>query len=134
MRMPNRLRSRAQGGGFTLVELLVVIAIIGILATIAIPQFAAYRRRGYETQVRADLKNAAVAQESYFADSQAYKNCAPCNFAALPGFNPTPAVTVTATAVGQIFTLTGSHSRCGADLWTYNSVTGTVSLPPTPCE
>ncbi len=61
----NRLRLKSESG-FTLIELLVVVAIIGILAAIAIPQFSAYRKRGYEAQVKSDLRNGAVAQEAYF--------------------------------------------------------------------
>ena len=53
----NRLRLKSESG-FTLIELLVVVAIIGILAAIAIPQFSAYRKRGYEAQIKSDLRNA----------------------------------------------------------------------------
>jgi type IV pilus assembly protein PilA len=67
--MLNKLRSRK---GFTLIELLIVVAIIGILAAIAIPQFAAYRMRGFNAAAQSDVKNFKSAMEAYFADSQTY--------------------------------------------------------------
>ena len=79
----DRLRLQSEKG-FTLIELLVVIAIIGILAAIAIPQFAAYRKRGYEATLKSDLRNAATAQEAYFAQNQTYKNGA---IQPPPGYN-----------------------------------------------
>ena len=58
--------------GFSLVELLVVLAIVGLLAVIAIPQFVSYRASAVDSQMKGDLKNAALAMESYFAEKKTY--------------------------------------------------------------
>jgi type IV pilus assembly protein PilA len=126
----NRLRLKAEGG-FTLIELLVVIAIIGILAAIAIPQFAAYRRRSFEAQVKSDLHNSAVAEEAYFVTGNTYKACTACTGTQLQGFNATNNVTVDSSGGPSTFTLTAHHANCqGGDVWTYSSVGGTIGGGP----
>lgn len=70
--MLNKFRFRKGQKGFTLIELLIVVAIIGILAAIAIPQFASYRQKAYNSSAQADLKNGKTGLESFYADFQNY--------------------------------------------------------------
>jgi len=58
--------------GFTLIELMIVVAIIGILAAIAIPQFANYRTKAFNSAAVSDLHTARMAEEAVFADYQNY--------------------------------------------------------------
>ena len=127
----NRLRLRAEGG-FTLIELLVVIAIIGILAAIAIPQFAAYRRRGYDSDAKSAVKNMATTQEAYFTDKNTYT--ASTTDLTSRGFKQgdnigiaTPAVSVT-TFIVSATAATGCTS--GTGVWTFANSTGLLTGAP----
>jgi type IV pilus assembly protein PilA len=112
--------------GFTLIELLVVVAIVGVLAAIAIPQFGAYRERGFRARIQSDARNAATAEEAYFAEANTYS--ADCT--TLPGFTKSDGVTIACTGDAAGFTVTTSHPgaprfQC---VYTSNPAAGTPNL------
>ena len=128
----NHLRLRSEGG-FTLIELLVVIAIIGILAAIAIPQFAAYRRRGYDSQAKSDLRNAATAQEAYFTDKNTYTSTV-STLTGTYGYRQSANLTMGTAGTSTTFVVTATvASGCSSStgVWSFASSSGVIT--GTPC-
>jgi len=120
---PSRL---SRNSGFSLIELLTVVAIIALLAAIAIPQFIAYRNRAIDAQMKSDLRNAAVAVESYFTKKSVY----PASMTEVEGFGvqPTSGVALTLNMVSpNTYTITAAKPGGTQPSFTFSSATGGVN-------
>ena len=101
----------AKKSGFTLIELLIVVVIIGILASIAIPKFAASREKSFVAAMKSDLKNLATYQEVYHNSTYTYST----SLSTL-GMSPSDGVTVTINeATGSGWAATAVHAGLTAE-------------------
>lgn len=125
-------RAPRSARGFSLIEVLTVVAIIGILASIAIPQYNDYLLRGKVAEAFTQLTTLQNRMEQYYLDNRNYgtdPNCgiAPPAGAAVKYFGY--ACVLTNAGQGFTYTATGTADTTGF-VYTVNEagVKGTTTV------
>jgi len=112
--------------GFTLLELIVVVAVLGVLVAIALQQFSLYRSRATDAAMRSDLKNAALAMESYYGEFLDYP--VSVNALQLVGYRRTNGVTLTINVSSpSSFSVTAAMPNGTQPSFTFDSTTGLIN-------
>jgi type IV pilus assembly protein PilE len=99
--------------GFTLIELMVVVAIIGILASIAVPAYTDYVKKGKASEAPGVLADLRIKMEQCYQDTRDYSNAA-CDAFCAPvsgAVNFTYACTGTRDATNYTITATGVSAK-----------------------
>lgn len=72
---------------FTLIEMMIAVAIIGILASVALPAYSDYVRRGHLPEAFGALAEFRARMEQYYQDNHSYGSAACADAAGTPGWS-----------------------------------------------
>lgn len=100
--------------GFTLIELMIVVAIIGIITSIAFPNYVRYVTKSKRSAAQALMLDIANREKQYFLDARTYTSTlSNLGISSLPSdvsanytisintpAGPPPSFTITATPIG----------------------------------
>lgn len=67
---------RLRAAGFTLIEVMVTVAIVAILASVALPAYTDYVRRGQLPEAFSSLADYRIKMEQYYQDNRNYGGAA----------------------------------------------------------
>ena len=74
--MKNRIKIlKLNPEGFSLVELMVVVSIIGVLASVAVPNFQKYQARAKQTEAKVQLSTIYTIERTFVMDQNSYTSC-----------------------------------------------------------
>src|SRR5262245_39661823 len=119
--------SRGKEQGFTLIELLVVVAIIGILAAIAIPQYATYKQQAADSKAKSDLHNMATAMEAYYGSNQNSYSGATVTLLTNYGFRQSSGVNDAVVGPNQTAYSLTANPTGGTSSWQFSSTGGQIT-------
>ncbi|MEM1173652.1 MAG: type IV pilin protein [Pseudomonadota bacterium] len=127
--------------GITLLELMIVVVIVGIMSSLAYPQYLNYRDRANRTEAKSALLNLVIDQERFYLNASTFTNdLTDLGYSAAtdwPTRSGTYLVNVTAADASN-FTATATYQGTGAEkdrclTFTITADGAETSAPDTNC-